>query len=58
MEKRMLNSQEEDVLASLIADVVTDALVRTRAIADVMEVDCQTVRELFTEAFLNNMEAV
>lgn len=56
MAKRKLNNQEEDVLASLIADAVTDALVRTSAIADVMTVDCQTVRALFAEAFLNNVE--
>lgn len=55
MKTRKLNHQEEDVLATLISDAVTDALVRTSAIADVMTVDCQTVRALFAEAFENNM---
>ena len=54
--REKLNNREEDVLASLIADAVTDALVRTSAIADVMMVDCQSVRALFAEAFLNNVE--
>lgn len=56
MAKRKLNNREEDVLASLIADAVTDALVRTSAIADVMTVDCQSVRALFAEAFFNSVE--
>lgn len=56
MANRKQKSQETDVLASLIADAVTDALIRTSAIADVMSVDCQSVRALFAEAFLNNVE--
>ena len=56
MEMRKLESQEKDVLADLIAAAVVDALEKTSAIADLMKVDCQTVRALFAEAFLNNVE--
>lgn len=56
MKMRKLNNQEEDVLAGLIAAAVVNALEKTSAIADVMAVDCQSVRALFAEAFLNNVE--
>lgn len=56
MKTRKLNNQEEDVLAALIAAAVVDALKKTSAIADLMKADCQTVRALFAEAFLNNVE--
>lgn len=56
MKTRKLKNQEEDVLAALIAAAVVDALEKTSAIADLMKVDCQTVRALFAEAFENNMD--
>lgn len=56
MKTRKLNNQDEDVLADLIAVAVVDALEKTSVIADLMKVDCQTVRALFAEAFLNNVE--
>lgn len=46
------------MLAHLIANAVSEALGWTATIADVMKVDCQTVLELFIEAFVNNAEGV
>lgn len=58
MEMRKLNNQEKDIFASLVAKAVTEALEETSVIADLMKVECKTVRVLFAEAFVNNMEVV
>lgn len=58
MEMRKLNSQEKDIFTSLLANAVTRALDETSEIADLMKVECKTVRVLFAEAFVNNMEVV
>jgi hypothetical protein len=56
MKTRKLNNQEADVLAVLLAAAVVDALEKTSAIADLMKVDCQTVRAVFAEAVENIMD--
>lgn len=58
MKMRKLNNQEKDIFTSLVAKAVTEALDETSVIADLMKVDCKTVRVLFAEAFVNNMEEV
>lgn len=58
MENRKLNSQEREIFASLIANIVSEVLDWTAIIANMMKVDCQTVRVLFAEAFVNNMQEV
>lgn len=58
MEMRKLNSQEKDIITTLLANAVTRALDETSEIADLMKVECKTVRVLFAEAFVNNMEVV
>lgn len=58
MEMRKLNSQEKDIFTALLANAVTRALDETSEIADLMEVECKTIRVLFAEAFVNNMELV
>lgn len=58
MEMRKLNSQEKDIFTTLLATAVTRALDETSEIADLMKVECKTVRVLFAEAFVNNMELV
>lgn len=55
---RKLNSQEKDIFTTLLANAVTRALDETSEIADLMKVECKTVRVLFAEAFVNNMEVV
>jgi hypothetical protein len=58
MEMRKLNSQEKDIFTALLANAVTRALDETSEIADLMKVECKTIRVLFAEAFVNNMEVV
>lgn len=58
MEMRKLNSQEKDIFTALLANTVTRALDETSEIADLMKVECKTIRVLFAEAFVNNMELV
>lgn len=58
MEMRKLNSQEKDIFTALLAKAVTRALDETSEIADQMKVECKTIRVLFAEAFVNNMELV
>ena len=58
MEMRKLNSQEKDIFTALLANAVTRALDETSEIADPMKVECKTIRVLFAEAFVNNMELV
>jgi hypothetical protein len=58
MEMRKLNSQEKDIFTALLANAVTRALDETSEIADLMKVECKTIRVLFAEAFVNNMELV
>lgn len=58
MEMRKLNSQEKDIFTALLANAVTQALDETSEIADLMKVECKTIRVLFAEAFVNNMELV
>lgn len=58
MEMRKLNSQEKDIFTALLANAVTLALDETSEIADLMKVECKTIRVLFAEAFVNNMELV
>lgn len=58
MEMRKLNSQEKDIFTALLAKAVTRALDETSEIADLMKVECKTIRVLFAEAFVNNMELV
>lgn len=58
MENRKLNSQEREIFASLIANIVSEVLDWMAIIANMMKVDCQTVRVLFAEAFVNNMQEV
>lgn len=58
MEMRKLNSQEKDIFTALLANAVTRALDETSEIADMMKVECKTIRVLFAEAFVNNMELV
>lgn len=58
MKTRKLNNQEKDIFASLVAKAVTEALDETSVIADLMKVDCKTVRVFFAEAFVNNIEKV
>lgn len=58
MEMRKLNSQEKDIFTALLANAVTRALDEPSEIADLMKVECKTIRVLFAEAFVNNMELV
>lgn len=58
MEMRKLNSQEKDIFTALLATAVKRALDETSEIADLMKVECKTIRVLFAEAFVNNMEVV
>ena len=58
MEMRKLNSQEKDIFTALLANAVTRALDETSEIADLLKVECKTIRVLFAEAFVNNMELV
>lgn len=58
MEMRKLNSQEKDIFTALLANAVTRALDETSEIADLMKEECKTIRVLFAEAFVNNMELV